>query len=161
MVSAQLGGHVSSSTLSAHQMPHAGDASHSDSLEWVQFFDMGGLYFWNRRTRETARQPPAGVTVVACQYICPSSSSWVAGYGVSCLASPHPFWVPILLLAARVVLASAVFFLVLLVEGDMEVVGFFWLLERAWCRRVRVCSSWLRHGERLDSSGCCVANGCF
>ena len=63
-VSAQLGGHVSSSTLGAHQMPHAGDASHSDSLEWVQFFDMGGLYFWNRRTRETARQPPAGVNVV-------------------------------------------------------------------------------------------------
>ena len=45
-------------------MPHAGDASHSDSLEWVQFLDMGGLYFWNRRTRETARQPPAGVYVV-------------------------------------------------------------------------------------------------
>ena len=45
-------------------MPHAGVASHSDSLEWVQFSDMGGLYFWNRRTRETARQPPAGVNVV-------------------------------------------------------------------------------------------------
>ena len=64
MVSAQLGEHVSSSTLSAHQMPQAGDASHSDSLEWVQFLDMGGLYFWNRRARETARQPPAGVNVV-------------------------------------------------------------------------------------------------
>ena len=64
VVRAQLGGHVSPSTLSARQMPHAGDASHSDSEEWVQFFDMGGLYFWNRRTRETALQPPAGVKVV-------------------------------------------------------------------------------------------------
>ena len=63
-VSAQLGGHVSSYTLSAHQMPHAGDASLSNSVEWVQFDDMGGLYFWNRRTRETAGQPPAGVKVV-------------------------------------------------------------------------------------------------
>ena len=64
VVSAQLGGHVSSSTLSAHQMLHAGDASHSDSLELVQFFNMGRLYFCNRRTCETARQPPAGVNVV-------------------------------------------------------------------------------------------------
>ena len=40
----------SSSTLSAHQMPHAGDASHSNSAEWVQFIDMGGLHFWNRRS---------------------------------------------------------------------------------------------------------------
>ena len=90
-------------------MASAGDASHSDSLEWVQFFDMGGLHFWNRRTRETARQPPAGVNVVlvgtmdeeegllllaqeqTCQYICPSSSSWVTGYGVRGLASPHSF----------------------------------------------------------------------
>ena len=62
---AQLGEHVSSSTLSAHQRPHAGDASHPNSPEWVQFIDMGGLYFWNRRTRETARQPPAGVKVVS------------------------------------------------------------------------------------------------
>ena len=31
VVSAQLGGHVSSSTLSAHQMARAGDASHSYS----------------------------------------------------------------------------------------------------------------------------------
>ena len=30
----------------------------------VQFFDQGGLYFWNRRTRETTRQRPARVTVV-------------------------------------------------------------------------------------------------
>ena len=34
------------------------------SVEWVQFFHMGGLHFWNRRTRETTRQPQAGVTVV-------------------------------------------------------------------------------------------------
>ena len=36
MVSAQLGGHVSSSTLSAHQMARAGEPVGSDgSDEWV------------------------------------------------------------------------------------------------------------------------------
>ena len=69
---------------------------------------MGGLYFWNRRTRETARQPPAGVNVVwigtldeggrlpllaqgnACQYVRPSSSSWVAGLRGEGLGIPSP-----------------------------------------------------------------------
>ena len=68
---------------------------------------------------------------------------------------------PLLLLAARVVLASAVFFLVPFVEGDMECGWFLLVAGRAWCRRVLVCSTWLRHGERLAPSGCYVANGCL
>ena len=51
------------------------------------------------------------------------------------LASPPPPWVPLLLLEARVVLASAVFFLVLFVEGDVEC-GWFLLVaggERGAC----------------------------
>ena len=37
VVSAQLGGHVSSSTLSAHQMARAGEPVDSDSsIEWVK-----------------------------------------------------------------------------------------------------------------------------
>ena len=56
----------------------------------------------------------------------PSPSSWVTGYGVRGLASPHPFLGAILLVVeARVVLASAVFFLVQFVVGDME---WAWLL---------------------------------
>ena len=55
-VSADLPRLVSSWTPAAYVAP-------SGSVEWVQFLDVGGLFFWNRRTRETARQPPAGVTV--------------------------------------------------------------------------------------------------
>ena len=72
-----------------------------------------------------------------------------------------PSWVPLLLLAARVVLASAVFFLVPFVEGDMECGWFLLVAGRAWCWRVLVCSTWLRHGERLAPSGCYVANWCL
>ena len=58
-------------------------------------------------------------------------------------------------------LASAVFFLVLFVVGDLEWVGFFWLLggERGAGESgsaVRGCDL-----GRLDSSGCCLANGAF
>ena len=45
------------------------------------------------------------------------------------LASPHPFLgAASLAIEARAVLASAVFFLVQFVVGDMEWCGFFWLL---------------------------------
>ena len=59
----------------------------------------------------------------------PSAASWVTGYGVRRLASPHPFLggTP-LAIEARVVLASAVFFLVQFVVGDMEWFDFFRLL---------------------------------
>ena len=55
--SAELPREVSSWTPAAYDAP-------SDSDEWVQFLDVGGLYFWNKRTRETAREPLAGVNVV-------------------------------------------------------------------------------------------------
>ena len=56
MVSAQLGEHVSSSTLSAHQMARAGDPVDSDgSMLCVRMHDndTDESYYWNRRTRET------------------------------------------------------------------------------------------------------------
>ena len=64
---------------------------------------------------------------------------------------------PLLLLAARVVLASAVFFLV----GDMEC-GWF-LLVAGGERRTGEFWSAVRGCDlgRLDSSGFCVANGAF
>ena len=109
-VSAQLGGHVSSSTLSAHQMARAGEPVDSDgSIEWVLMRppDIDKSYYWNRRTNSTAWDPPAGVEVVwvgemsaarfcgtgtrsHCAYT-PSAASWVTGCGVRGLASPHPF----------------------------------------------------------------------
>ena len=67
VVSAQLGEHVSSSTLSAHQMARAGEPVNSDgSDEWVlvRLPDMGKSYYLNRRTKSTTRVAPAGVEVV-------------------------------------------------------------------------------------------------
>ena len=57
VVSAKLGGHVSSSTLSAHQMARAGEPADSGSSDvWVRMHDgdTDQSYFWNRRTRESA-----------------------------------------------------------------------------------------------------------
>ena len=64
VVSAQLGGHVSSSTLSAHQMPPAGEPA--DNVEWVELHDdvKSKTYYWNRRSNETLWQPPVGIEVV-------------------------------------------------------------------------------------------------
>ena len=59
VVSAQLGGHVSSSTLSAHQMARAGEPVDSDgSIVWVRMHDgdTDQPYYWNRRTCETTWQ---------------------------------------------------------------------------------------------------------
>ena len=67
VVSAQLGEHVSSSTLSAHQMARAGEPMDSDgSIEWVKLHDgdTDQSYFWNRRTWETTWRAPLGVKVV-------------------------------------------------------------------------------------------------
>ena len=58
-VSAQLGGHVSSSTLSARQMARAGEPADSVGSDvWVlmRTSDIGKPYYWNRRTE--------GITVV-------------------------------------------------------------------------------------------------
>ena len=66
-VSAQLGGHVSSSMLSAHQMARARRAVDSvGSDEWVLMRtpDIGKSYYWNRRTRLSSWSPPEGITVV-------------------------------------------------------------------------------------------------
>ena len=55
-----------------------------------------------------------------CAYT-PSAASWVTGYGVRGLASPHSLLgATPLAIDAKVVLASAVFFLVQFVVGDME-----------------------------------------
>ena len=67
VVSAQLGGHVSSSTLSAHQMARAGEFVDSDgSIEWVKLHvgETDQTYYWNRRSGATSRRAPAGVKVV-------------------------------------------------------------------------------------------------
>ena len=67
VVSAQLGGHVSSSALSAHQMARAGEPVDSDGSDvWVMMRDgdTGKTYCWNRRTNSFAWEPPAGVEVV-------------------------------------------------------------------------------------------------
>ena len=66
-VSAQLGGHVSSSTLSAHQMARAGEPADSDgSIEWVKLHvgETDQTYTWNRRSGATSWRTPAGVKVV-------------------------------------------------------------------------------------------------
>ena len=66
VVSAQLGEHVSSSSLSAQQMARAGEPVDSDSsIEWVKLHDgdTDQSYCWNRRTRETT-WAPLGVKVV-------------------------------------------------------------------------------------------------
>ena len=66
-MSAQLGEHVSSSTLSAHQMARAGepvDSGGSDVCVRLHDGDTDQSYFWNRRTRETSWRAPLGVEVV-------------------------------------------------------------------------------------------------
>ena len=76
-VSAQLGGHVSSSTLSAHQMPRASEPADSD--QWVELHDdvKSKTCYWNRRSNVTVRQPPAGIEVV---WVCAQDE----GGGVRC-----------------------------------------------------------------------------
>ena len=67
MVSAQLGEHVSSSTLSAQQMARAGEPVNSGGSDvWVRLHDgeTDQSYYWNRRTSETAWRAPLGVEVV-------------------------------------------------------------------------------------------------
>ena len=64
--SAQLGGHVSSFTLSAHQMARAGEPVNSDgSIEWVKLHvgETDQTHFWNRRTLETTWCASLGVQV--------------------------------------------------------------------------------------------------
>ena len=66
-VSAQLGRHVSSSTLGAHQMARAGepvDFGGSDVWVLIRPPDISKSHYWNRRTNLTAWDPPAGVEVV-------------------------------------------------------------------------------------------------
>ena len=67
VVSVQLGGHVSSSTLSAHQMARAGEPADSDgSIEWVKLHvgETDQTCYWNRRSAATSWPAPAGVKVV-------------------------------------------------------------------------------------------------
>ena len=62
-----MGEHVSSSTLSAHQMARAGESVDSDgSDEWVlmRTSDIGKSHYWNRRTRLSSWSPPDCITVV-------------------------------------------------------------------------------------------------
>ena len=92
--------------------------------------------------RWTRRRTSITGTKNTCQYICPSSSSWVTGYGVRGLASPHPFLgATALAVEARVVLAM---------------VGFFRLLvANVVCERA--CSLWsslLLSGERGRCASC-------
>ena len=93
-------------------MARAGEPADSDgSIEWVMLHvgETDQTYYWNRRSGATTWCAPAGVKVVwmggksdrgilvlqqghwlhcACS---PSAASWVTGYGVRGLASPHPF----------------------------------------------------------------------
>ena len=67
MVSARLGEHVSSSTLSAHQMARAGEPVDSDgSIEWVKLHvgETDKTDYWNRRSGATSWHAPPGVKVV-------------------------------------------------------------------------------------------------
>ena len=113
VVSAKLGGHVSSSTLSAHQMARAGEPADSDgSIEWVKLHvgETDKTYYWNRRSGATSWHAPPGVKVVwmggksdrgmvwyfnqvtgCTAHALPPQPAWVTGYGVRGLASPHPF----------------------------------------------------------------------
>ena len=68
VVSAQLGEHVSSSTLSAHQMARAGEPVDSSGSDvWVRLHedDTDQSNFWNRRTRETTWRGLVGVQMSA------------------------------------------------------------------------------------------------
>ena len=67
VVSARLGGHVSSSTLSAHQMARAGEPVDSyGSIEWVKLHvgETDKTYFWNRRSGAQSWHAPPAVKVV-------------------------------------------------------------------------------------------------
>ena len=78
MVSAQLGEHVSSSTLSAHRMARAGEPVDSDgSDEWVLMRtpDIGKSNYWNRRTRSSSWSPE-GITVVWVGELPESGGVW-------------------------------------------------------------------------------------
>ena len=91
---------------------------------WVgERTEEGGIWYWHRRT--------------PCQYTrTPSAASSVTGYEVRGLVSPHPFLgATPLAVEARVVLASAVFFLCSSLWASWSGIGFFWLLggERGAC----------------------------
>ena len=93
-------------------MARAGEAVNSDgSIEWVKLHvgETDQTYCWNRRTRETTWRAPPGVEVLwmggkryrgMLWYFdqvtgrtahAPSAASWLTGYGVRGLASPHTF----------------------------------------------------------------------
>ena len=79
VVSAQLGGHVSSSTLSAHPMARVGEPVDSDgSIVWVRMHDgdTDQSYYWNRRTLESSWRAPAGVEVVWVGEMSARGSVW-------------------------------------------------------------------------------------
>ena len=153
MVSARLGEHVSSSTLSAHQMARAGEPVDSDGSDvWVlvRSPDIGKSYFWNRRTNSTSSVSLAGVEVVwvaekpergnvwywnqvtgLTAHKLPPLLSWVMGYGVRGLASPHSL---------------------LECHSSCWRQGWFWRVRSSsWC------SSWWATWSGLASSGCWVA----
>ena len=80
VVSAKLSGHVSSSTLSAHQISRAGEPVDSDgSIVWVRMHDgdTDQSCFWNRRTSETTWRAPVGVQVV---WVCEMNAGKVLWY---------------------------------------------------------------------------------
>ena len=111
-MSAQLGGHVSSSALSAR----AGEPVDSDgSIEWVKLHvgKTDKTYYWNRRCGATSWRAPPGVKVLwmggksdqsmvwnfnqvtgRTAHALPPLPPWVTGYGVRGLASLTPSWVP-------------------------------------------------------------------
>ena len=100
-------GHVSSSTLSAHQMARACEPTVPSCGVRMHVGDTDQSYYWNRRTRETTWRAPAGFEVVwvgvrsaqgsvwywnkVTGLTCASAASWVSGCGVRGLASPHSF----------------------------------------------------------------------
>ena len=63
-VSAELGGYVTSSTLSAHQMARGGEPL--DSVWLVQLSNdvTSKTHYWNTCTRQSVWKPPAGIEVV-------------------------------------------------------------------------------------------------
>ena len=73
----------------------------------------------------------------------------MTGDGVRGLASPHPFMGATTLACSKSGSGECGLLPGPFVEGDMECGWFLLVAGRAWCRRVLVCSSWLRHGERL------------
>ena len=133
VVSAQLGEHVSSSTLSAHQMARAGELVDSCGSDvWVRLHDgdTDQSYFWNRRTRETTWRAPLRVEVVWVGELSAGKVLWYWNQVTRLTAYPHPF--------LGAVLESAVFFPVQFVVGDWEWVGFFWFLVASVVVGVRI-----------------------